>query len=314
MSARILAVDGGQSGIRILDSSTGTTTELTGVSRLEGDPLATIVENLRDHLQSSQNGPPDVVVLGLSTVPNIQRDGESFARQVAHALAARRVVVTDDAVTHHASVFHGKPGVALAIGTGVACTAVDDQATFHSVSGYGFLLGDDGGAFWIGREAIRRVLDSFPREGSSALRELVESQWGDLAVLPATLHSLERPVNEIAHLAPHVLALAVDDADAGAVIQAAVDALVVAANRAVSAGGGIDAPHIVWTSKLFSSSPRWSEVLGSALLQGVGSSTVTASDVSPLEGALWLADPAHHGPYSSHLVDVVSTEGVTHVP
>jgi N-acetylglucosamine kinase-like BadF-type ATPase len=314
VSARILAVDGGQSGIRVLDSSTGVTTELKGVSRLEGDPLMTIVESLRDHLQSSPSNAPDVIVLGLSTVPNIQRDGESFARQVLHALDAPRVVVTDDAVTHHASVFQGKPGVGLAIGTGVACTAVDDRGHFHSVSGYGFLLGDDGGAFWIGREAIRRVLDSFPRGRTSAMRELVESEWGDLAVLPATLHSLERPVNEIAHLAPHVLALADDDADAGAVIQAAIDALVEAANRAVSSGGGIDAPRMVWTSKLFSSSPRWSEALSSALLQGVSSSTVTASNVSPLEGALWLADPDHHGPYSSHLIDVVSTEGVTHVP
>ena len=313
MSPRILAVDGGQSGIRVFDSESGVTTELPGVSRLEGDPLATIVESLRQWGESEQISPPDTVVLGLSTVPNLQHNGESFARRVAEALTAGRVVVTDDAVTHHASVFRGEPGVALAIGTGVACTVVDGSGRFHSVSGYGFLLGDDGGAFWIGREVIRRVLDSRADNRPGVLRDLVHSSWGSLEELPATIHSLERPVNAIAQLAPTVLEVAEHDDLARTVVEGALDALVEAVSRAVSAGAGVKTPRVTWTSKLFASSPRWSKALSSALHKGVTGSTVGVSDASPLEGAAWLADPAHHGPYAPHLIDVVINEGVTYV-
>ncbi len=42
MTARVVAVDGGQSGIRLLDNRGSLALELPGVSRLEGDPLTTI--------------------------------------------------------------------------------------------------------------------------------------------------------------------------------------------------------------------------------------------------------------------------------
>ena len=58
----------------------------------------------------------------------------------------------DDTVTGHIGALSGGDGVSLIVGTGVACFAMaHDRSAVWAVDGKGFLLGDDGGGFWIGR-------------------------------------------------------------------------------------------------------------------------------------------------------------------
>ena len=49
-------------------------------------------------------------------------------------------------------------GVVLIAGTGCAAGLVRDHQLVRTADGHGWLLGDDGSGFWLGREAVRSVL------------------------------------------------------------------------------------------------------------------------------------------------------------
>jgi glucosamine kinase len=69
-------------------------------------------------------------------------------------------------------------GAVLVAGTGAAAGSLTDHRLTRSADGHGWLLGDDGSGFWLGREAVRatlRTLDAGGNPGAlvdSVLREL----------------------------------------------------------------------------------------------------------------------------------------------
>ncbi|MDX2542420.1 BadF/BadG/BcrA/BcrD ATPase family protein [Streptomyces sp. WI04-05B] len=84
--------------------------------------------------------------------------------------------------------FAGPPadGLALVAGTGAVAMRIADRHCEKTVGGDGWLLGDDGGGFWIGREAVRVALRMADRRGGdTALAALVGRESGvPDAVLP----------------------------------------------------------------------------------------------------------------------------------
>ncbi|MEH0424099.1 N-acetylglucosamine kinase [Streptomyces sp. B21-083] len=77
-------------------------------------------------------------------------------------------------------------GLALVAGTGAVAMRITDRHCEKTVGGDGWLLGDDGGGFWIGREAVRAALRMADRRGGdTALAALVGRELGvPDAVLP----------------------------------------------------------------------------------------------------------------------------------
>ncbi len=69
-------------------------------------------------------------------------------------------------------------GAVLVAGTGAAAGSLTDHRLTRTAGGHGWLLGDDGSGFWLGREAVRatlRTLDAGEKPGAlvdSVLREL----------------------------------------------------------------------------------------------------------------------------------------------
>ena len=156
------------------------------------------------------------------------------------------------------------------MGTGVACLAAPQHGAPRILGGHGYLLGDEGGAFWIGRAGIAAVLRAREaRAPGTGLAELAEVRFGDLDDLPARLHELARPVDAMARFAPDVLAAAdAGDAVAAAIVDAASSELAtlvqvavdVAAPRAVAVPGA-DAVPVALGGRLMaagraSASPR----------------------------------------------------------
>ncbi|HYB71143.1 MAG TPA: BadF/BadG/BcrA/BcrD ATPase family protein [Candidatus Bathyarchaeia archaeon] len=68
---------------------------------------------------------------------------------------ARRVVVISDVEAAHLAALGGEPGVLLLAGTGSIALGRDRRGRWRRAGGLGPLLGDDGSAFWIGREWLR---------------------------------------------------------------------------------------------------------------------------------------------------------------
>ena len=72
--------------------------------------------------------PADVAVLGLTTVPDGPAECDRLATLVARcARAPTASLVCDDGITAHAGALGGSWGVALAVGTGVACVAAQPR-------------------------------------------------------------------------------------------------------------------------------------------------------------------------------------------
>ncbi len=75
-------------------------------------------------------------------------------RAVKGCVSAKSCRVDNDMVTALASVTQGKPGVVVIAGTGTVAYAENARGRRASASGWGFLLGDEGGGFWIARQAV----------------------------------------------------------------------------------------------------------------------------------------------------------------
>ena len=110
-----------------------------------------------------------------------------------------------------------------------------------TVDGAGFLIGDEGGGFWLGRHALRAALAAADGRGpATALGDLVAARFGPLDGLAARVHAGPDPVDRIAHAALDVFAAAnAGDAVAGELVDTAATRLT---RTVAAAAAGIDAP------------------------------------------------------------------------
>jgi glucosamine kinase len=136
-------------------------------------------------------------------------EGESNAPALNVAAGAVRFV--HDTLAAHAAAFDGAPGIVVIAGTGSVAYGVAPDGTRLRVGGWGFLFGDEGSAFWLGRHALSKAMraeDAGTLEGRRSQAILAEL---NLATLRAVQHAfahgeIVRP--QIAALAP----LALEDA------------------------------------------------------------------------------------------------------
>jgi N-acetylglucosamine kinase-like BadF-type ATPase len=78
--------------------------------------------------------------------------------------------VVNDVVIAWAGATLGSPGVAVIAGTGCHAFGVNEQGERWKSSGWDYILGDEGSAYWIGLEGIRAAMRSHDgREGATAL-------------------------------------------------------------------------------------------------------------------------------------------------
>ncbi len=67
-------------------------------------------------------------------------------------------IMTDAEIAHY-SIFGSGSGILVIAGTGSVCLVRTDNGTLIQLGGRGFLLGDEGSGYYIGREAIKKALD-----------------------------------------------------------------------------------------------------------------------------------------------------------
>ncbi|GAB3124374.1 BadF/BadG/BcrA/BcrD ATPase family protein [Glaciibacter psychrotolerans] len=282
---RVLGVDGGQSGIRLAHSEHAHIVEVAGVSRLEGDVVVGVADAVIEGWRRAGFAPVERVVLGLTTAPFDRAEADRLSALVAEATGATDVWLADDTVTSHAGALSGGHGVSLIAGTGVACLAVPEIGRPRVIDGHGFLLGDAGGAFWVGSRGLRAALKATDgRASATRLTTLATEQFGDLATLPIRLHSAARPVNMIAHFARAVQAAAdAGDAAAGVILDAAAEELFGTIRAGVLWANGSPTPVALGGGLLVGHGPLRQRLDLLLATEDVRSHTVEAS---ALDGAL----------------------------
>ncbi|MEU7855948.1 BadF/BadG/BcrA/BcrD ATPase family protein [Nonomuraea sp. NPDC049141] len=245
-----LAIDGGQTGLRLGLASGGRIREVyerPGLSYAEGSPVEAVLSRIGDGW-----GNLGTVCLGLTTLLDAP---EELATRLL--VTARRVMITTDVVTSHAGAFSGGPGVVLAAGTGAIALGVSGSrpAVVRQVDGWGFLYGDAGGGYWIGRRGLEAAARGFDgRAQSGPLTRRARAVFGDLAGLPARLYLSPDGVAQVAGFAVHVLEVARGDTarddTARAIVDEAARELAATAAAAARAFPGDAEVPVAWTGRL----------------------------------------------------------------
>jgi N-acetylglucosamine kinase-like BadF-type ATPase len=207
------------------------------------------------------------------------------------------VVLCADNVTAHAGLLRGARGVALTVGTGVNCLAVDPAAAVHRrVDGWGHLFGDDGSGFAIGRAGLAAVLRAVDGRGpETALTAPAQARFGTAHRMTQGLYTSPTVVDTTAQFAVAVLDAADDgDAVATAIVRAAAAELARTTTTAVATLPGDDPVDVATTGRLLDRDVlrlRWC----AALARDCPRAVVVANQGSPLDGACFLAAAPDHG-------------------
>ncbi|MEV1240425.1 BadF/BadG/BcrA/BcrD ATPase family protein [Nonomuraea sp. NPDC050022] len=242
-----VAIDGGQTGLRLGLAVAGRireVREVPGLSYAEGSPVEAVLDRI-----GAGWGEVDTICLGLTTILD---DPDKLAARLL--TMARRVLITTDVVTSHAGAFSGGPGVVLAAGTGAIALGMGPGAgvggEIRQVDGWGYLYGDAGSGFWIGRRGLDAAYRGFDgRSASGPLTASARAVFGDLAELPAKLYLAPDAVARVARFAVHVLELT-EDPTARAIVEEAgreLASTVAAAARCFPAGATVP---VAWTGRL----------------------------------------------------------------
>jgi glucosamine kinase len=221
LPGRILGIDAGGSGTRVVLIENGTVTpqpEEPPMNVLLTDGFA---ERLLQIIKAADVTAAGVGLAGLRQQGQAAELTGTLSRQ-----AGCPVHVTGDADTAQAGAFLGGPGVVVIAGTGSMAFGRDGERHGRA-GGHGFLLGDEGSAYWIGRAAVRAALRWHDRMGGSELiyrlvLEVTGTGLDDL-VSDVCTHPAER--SRLTVLAPAVTALAAADPEAGRITRQAAEHL-----------------------------------------------------------------------------------------
>lgn len=204
MEEPALALDLGQTGARIrLVHGRAETPELTlGGVRYGEDVLAAIERSVLIAAQSFGLERVAAVSAGATGFYGVAPDVRELTGHLSNQLGVRRVVVADDAVTSHLGAFCGLDGVLVAAGTGLVGLGIGPTGVTR-VDGAGFMAGDEGSGWWIGRQGVIAALSALDGRsgGSPELLTRLERKYGPAGDFSSRVSSSAAPVEMVASFA-----------------------------------------------------------------------------------------------------------------
>lgn len=117
---------------------------------------------------------PDVVTLGITGFGA----GDKLSAELSKAFPNATLNLGNDVALAYHSAFAPGEGIYLYAGTGSIAVHIDKSGAEVLVGGWGYLLGDEGAGYWIGRAAIRHLM--FQIESQEALDDLSNQIAGQL--------------------------------------------------------------------------------------------------------------------------------------
>ncbi|MGB9681507.1 MAG: BadF/BadG/BcrA/BcrD ATPase family protein [bacterium] len=209
MSRYILGIDGG-----------GTKTELA-IANEEGFILAkgysgpsnwtttprmvteeNIVEGIESTLSQVSDIKLDLIVAGIAGVSKREEEAKNFLFSLGFS---KRVVVTSDAHIALIGAVLGREGIIVISGTGSIGYGRRDNREVRS-GGWGYLLGDEGSSYDVGRMGIISALRSYDGRGKKTiLLGMLQDYIGTLDTEALVKIIYQRPKDIISGFAPKVV-------------------------------------------------------------------------------------------------------------
>lgn len=253
----LLAIDAGQTGAKTrLMRADGSALDTTLPGIFTDRPLAPQLAAIMHTVCSAQQVTPDTVTFGVSGLTDSAAEAAALLRDPALA-GVGRVVVTHDSVTSFLGVLGDQHGAVVAAGTGVVTLGVGPEHSTR-IDGWGYIMGDAGSGYWLGREVLDAVMRAFDGRGpDTGLTAVVQERWPDLASGYVELQASDDRVRTVASFAASaaILAAAGDRVAVRICCEAArelalstvtaLDVVAARADAAVGAVGGVFGSELI---------------------------------------------------------------------
>nr|XP_061811578.1 N-acetylmuramic acid/N-acetylglucosamine kinase-like [Nerophis lumbriciformis] len=262
-----------------------------GGVNLHGDGPASVERQLAAVL--AELAPPPLAGLCLGSAGVGRPEDRRTVEQILLRLPAVQCptwVESDAAVALWAGASDGL-GIVVISGTGSIAFGVDAAGNTARAGGWGYLLGDEGSAYWLGHAALRRGIRAADGRGpASSFGERVSRHLG--ISVPSGLvpwfYDQEHPRQTIAELAPLVEQAASEGDTAAAELLDEAALHLARAARSVARQLKFDRPFpVVFAGGAFRGCPSLGERLCKVL--ELPSAEPRQLDVEPAVGAVYLA-------------------------
>jgi len=182
------------------------------------ETLTHLVERFRTRL-----GRPSGLYAGLAGCDRIQ-DKQKLKGLLKELFQGTPVIAESDARVALYGAFEEEPGILVISGTGSVAIGQDGKGKVARAGGWGYLLGDEGSGFSIGREALRACLFGRTTKLESLVRKALKVKKIE-QVIP-WIHAQEDVPKTLAWVAPLVFqAASRKDPAALEIVEAAASAL-----------------------------------------------------------------------------------------
>lgn len=240
----VLAIDAGQTGIKTRWGGADPSEDAVFPGIRTHAPLLPQLAEVVRAVSERSGRTPEVVAAGVSGLTSAESDASALRSLLGPGVPAR-TLLAHDATAAYLGALGAAQGAVIAAGTGVVTLAVGADAVAR-VDGWGYLIGDIGSGYWLGRAALEAAMRDYDGRGpATALRAVAEARWADLSEAYILLQTAEDRVSVIAGFARDVADLAASDAVAADITRRAADELahsVVTALGRVRPGDGPTLP------------------------------------------------------------------------
>ena len=253
-----LGIDGGSSSAKwtLIDQtgaikSQGSSNPIDGhLYRVESqEKMEKFLLELRQELGNLN---PEHITIGITGLGSAEKIEEYFLK----AFPGAKLSIGTDVALAYRSEFKDGEGIYLYAGTGSIAVHITETGEEISIGGWGYLLGDEGAGYWIGRAALRHLMTQIEElssldELSNALSQAVGGK--DWPSIRQFVYSKDR--SAIAGLTPIVANCASNGSKSAATIldEAAnhlaelalrMERRLKSVNMPIAFGGGISSPAL----------------------------------------------------------------------
>src|SRR3954471_8363414 len=137
-----------------------------------------VLHDVMDEAIGERGIVPAAICLGIAGVD--RPDDHAVIRGIMKRIGRQaRILIVNDALVALEAGAPQQPGIVVISGTGSIAYGRNARGEAARAGGWGYVLGDEGSGYWIGRAALRAVLRESDRRGpTTVLTELVLKHFG----------------------------------------------------------------------------------------------------------------------------------------
>jgi N-acetylglucosamine kinase-like BadF-type ATPase len=210
----LMGIDGGGSTLRVVITDE-TLTPLAEARASTANPGVIGRDDAADRIRRSMREAMrradvtiDAVAIGIAGASPAHSAGW-LLETVQAVLPGAQIVLAPDTLIALAGAHGRRHGAIVLAGTGSVALAVNPQGEMAQTGGWGYLLGDEGGGYWLGMEGLRACVrwhDGIEPEADPLARQVLSVlHLTEPVELIAWLYRQPPPTREVAALAALVL-------------------------------------------------------------------------------------------------------------